>query len=525
VRLVELLESSGVDTVFGIPGVHTIELYRGLGASSVRHIRPNHEQGAGFMADGYASVTGRPGVCFVIAGPGLTNAVTPVAQAFRESRPMLMISTHTEATGEPGGPALHALPDQQGLMASVCGRSVVVKDPDELPELIAEAFVPSSVRRPRPTHVSLSPEMLARDCGPLEARGQREEPLQPSSVEIRAAADVVRAAAAPILILGGGAVNAGHEATLLAELIGAPIVLSTNAKGCVPADHPLCLGTTMGLLPVLDLIAAADVVIAVGTELSPVEALPLPEGIPVNGRLVRVDVDKAQLAARPCDAPVLGDARTSLHALYDDLVSSRGSNQAETPQLNGIRSEIRRSVFESGLTPWLDAIAAAVDKPCSIALDSTHLGYAAHRGLDLHWIHRWLAPFGYGTLGCALPMAIGARAGMPDRLSVAIAGDGGVLLTVTELATAARERLPVILLVWNNREYREIRRSMEHAGVVPLGCENGGVNFVALARSLGCRGEQAETPDQLQRILSSLTVDDGRPTVVEIVPEEPMGEE
>ena len=523
VRLVELLEEHGVDTVFGIPGIHTLELYRGLARSGIRHVSARHEQGAAFMADGYARASGRPGVCFLIAGPGVTNALTPLAQAARDATPILAVSTHANSDGcrRPG--SLHALPDQRRLIESAGIRSVVVRDPGELPLLVADAFPERSARPARPLHIALAPELLAEPCPRLEAVGGTAiVPPAPDDEEIRAAAELLRRAERPLVILGGGGTGAAAGVLELAERLGAPIVLTGAAKGAVPPRHPLSLGTTIGLASVLELIRDADVVLAVASQLSEVEALPAAGAIELSGSLVRIDVDPQALASRPCAVALLGEASACVQALIGHCNSSSlGCDQAG--RLAAVRQAIGVALDATGLTSWLNALQSAVDRGCTFALDSTELAYAAHRTLEMDATMRWFAPYAYGTLGCALPMAIGARAGS-GRPSVALAGDGGVLFTAPELATAVLERLPVILVVWNNSEYREIRVGMERAGVPRIGCDTGSVDFPALARSLGCAATRVHSPDGLRGALQRF-IEEDKAALIEVSAPESHGRE
>ena len=265
--VVRLLEQYGVDTVFGIPGVHTLEIYRGLAASEIRHISPRHEQGAAFMADGYARVACKPGVCTLITGAGLTNAATPIASAYHDSIPLLIVSSATaSADNGRGHGALHDLPDQRAFMSTITAESIEVRDPAELPEAFARAFEIFDSRRPRPVHIGIPIDVLdlpAASWDRLPARGARPQ-ADPALIE-RAVA-LLANAERPMLLLGGGAVGAGAEAAAVAERLEAPVGLTINAKGVLPDSHPLSLGTTLTLRPVHAAFSEADVVLAVGTE-------------------------------------------------------------------------------------------------------------------------------------------------------------------------------------------------------------------------------------------------------------------
>ena len=264
-----LVREYGLETVFGIPGVHNIELYRGLHRSGVRAVSPRHEQGAGFMADGWSVVTGRPGVCTLISGPGLTNALTPIAQAFHDSRPMLVLAatTPTDALGRRFGP-LHDLDDQAAVARTVTAFSETVLHPDEVPELIALAYDVFRSSRPRPVHLAFPTDLLGMEVEPLV--------VHPSTATRPTALPSVGGAPrphcwgrpSPIVVAGGGAIDAGADLRHLAETLDAPVVLTGNAKGVLPSSHPLCAGNVLVVPAVQAALEAADCVLVVGTELS-----------------------------------------------------------------------------------------------------------------------------------------------------------------------------------------------------------------------------------------------------------------
>ena len=241
-----LTREYGVDTVFGIPGVHNIELYRGLHRSGVRAISPRHEQGAGFMADGWSVITGKPGVCVLISGPGLTNALTPIAQAYHDSRPMLIIAstTPTNALGKSFGP-LHDLPDQAALVRSICAFSETVTDAQELPQLIERAWNVFTSQRPRPVHLAIPMDVLEQMCARFEKVDTEAHRPVPAASEIKRAVELINAATNPIVVAGGGCVDAGAQLAKFAEAIDAPVVLTGNAKGVLSSTHPLCAGNCL----------------------------------------------------------------------------------------------------------------------------------------------------------------------------------------------------------------------------------------------------------------------------------------
>jgi acetolactate synthase-1/2/3 large subunit len=272
--LLALLESYGVRHVFGIPGVHTAELYRGLAATGIRHVTPRHEQGAGFMADGYARLTDRPGVCFVITGPGLTNIATAMAQASGDSIPMLVISgvNATSQLRHSNG-NLHELPDQSGLASKLAAFSHTLLRAEDLPAVLARAFALFESARPRPVHIEIPTDLMERSVeGPAQARPVASFPRPvPEPGVLRRAAELLGSARRPLLLAGGGARGCGEAITGLAERLDAPVVSTVNGRGLMPFGHSLSVPASPSLGAVRSLITEADVVLAVGTELGPTD--------------------------------------------------------------------------------------------------------------------------------------------------------------------------------------------------------------------------------------------------------------
>ena len=344
--LITLLEAYGVDTVFGIPGVHTIELYRGLARSKIRHVTPRHEQGAAFMADGYARVSGKPGVALVITGPGLTNAITAMAQARADSVPMLVISgVNAAATLGKGLGYLHELPDQRGMLGTVALSSQRVADAGRAAGALARAFAIFATSRPGPG--------AYRDPARRDGQGGRRAcrcaalalvcPRPAPSRSPRRCASL-RRRSRPLILAGGGAKRAETALRELAEKLGAPVVLTANARGLLHA-HPLGVPASPSLKPVRALIDDADLVIAVGTEFGPTDYDMYADGgfaMPKN--LIRIDIDADQLARRPATLSIQADCGAALAAIAAALASS-GRNDGAA------RAETTRKAALAELTP------------------------------------------------------------------------------------------------------------------------------------------------------------------------------
>lgn len=517
-------ETLGTDTVFGIPGVHTIELYRGVHRRGLRSVVSRHEQGAGFMADGYTRVTGRPGVCLLVTGPGLINALTPVAQAWHDSQPMLVIAAATASSdlGRGRGP-LHDVNDQAAIAAPVTAISEVVTDPDRFAELLAQAAAGWSAGRPRPVHLAVPTDLLSRPTGPITGVTLPAAAPVPASREIAAAASLLSGARRPVLVVGGGAVDAAAEIRSLAERLDAPVLTSGNAKGVLPEDHPLAVGTLLAFPRPLEMLAAADVVLAVGTEFSEVDRIYTGAPLTITGDVVRVDIDPAQLdAGVPAAIGLVGDAAAVLGALDRALPTPGERDDAGAVRAARAR-EVDFTAQTDGHRPWLAAMTDVLTPESVVALDSTQLAYSAIHLVPARRSRTWLAPYGLGTLGPALPMAIGARVGRPDVPIMAVAGDGGLLFTIAELATAVDLGAPLTLVVWDNAGYGEIRDSFDRAGAPRVGTETTARDLVGIARGFGAFATRVDDPDAFRRELRTAADRPGVSVVVATDPTRPGG--
>ncbi|WP_355660658.1 5-guanidino-2-oxopentanoate decarboxylase [Halomonas salifodinae] len=502
--LLRLLEAYGIDTAFGIPGVHTIELYRSLGDSAIRHVTPRHEQGAGFMADGYARASGKPAACFIITGPGMTNIATAMGQALADSIPMLVISSvNRRDTLGRGQGRLHELPGQRETLAGVSVFSHTLLDPAALPEVLGRAFAIFQGARPGPVHIEIPLDLLA---APLEApapRPLRVFPPAAPAAAIAQAADWLAGAERPLLLLGGGCADAPQAARALVERLQAPVLTTINAKGVLGQDHPLDLGATASLPAVRRLAAEADVVLALGTELGETDYdLVFDNGFRLDGRLIRVDIDPQQLARnQAADLALLADVGQVMHDLAAALPP-----RAEDGRAAAVRDALALEA-DPELAPYapLYATLRAVLPEAILVGDSTGPVYAGNFLASLPAPRRWFnAATGYGTLGYGLPAALGAALACPERPVVALVGDGGLQFVLGELATARDLGQAVAVVIWNNQGYDEIRRYMAMHEVPRLGVDLAPPDFAGLAAAYACRYRAVGDPAALSEALGRL---------------------
>ncbi|MFB7240982.1 acetolactate synthase [Streptomyces populi] len=527
--LVRALSGHAVTRVFGIPGTHNLEIYRHLSAYGIRHVLTRHEQGAGYAADGYARVTGRPGVVITTTGPALLNAAAAVGQAYSDSVPLLVVSPGTPlrhprlATG-----LLHETRSQTEALRGVAAFSHRVSSVAEIDAAVARAFTLFRTGRPRPAHIEVPLDLLeaVEETGPVRVAPPVAPPA-PATPALERAAEALLEARRPALVLGGGARGAAAPALALAEELGAPVLTTANGKGIVPETHPLALGVSLHSPPVRNWLADCDTVLAVGTELAESDFWSAPPAL--NGTLVRVDLDPDQMyAGLAADVAVVGDARLSLTALLAAVREPGGTpRHARVPGEDPVRrAGALRAARNAGTAerdarwiPYLRAIRSVLPEDAVITSDSARCCYyGALPHLPLGPAGRYLHPTGYGTLGYALPAAIGAKAACPGREVVALSGDGGLQFTVQELATAAQLRLPLPVVVFDNGGYGEIRDEMAARGDTPMAVDLAPVDLPALARAYGGQGTHAYGPDELSAALAEALRTPG-PTLI-AVPEE-----
>ncbi|MDR9438466.1 MAG: 5-guanidino-2-oxopentanoate decarboxylase [Halomonas sp.] len=515
-QLLRLLEAYGVDTAFGIPGVHTIELYRALGESPIRHVTPRHEQGAGFMADGYARASGKPAACFIITGPGMTNIATAMGQALADSVPMLVISSvNRRDTLGRGQGRLHELPSQQQTLAGVSVFSHTLHDPAALPELLARAFATFHGARPGPVHIEIPIDLFDAPVPEHLPRPIEVFPPAPAPAAIARAAEWLRRAERPLLLLGGGCVAAPEAAHALVERLQAPTLTTINAKGVLGQDHPQDLGATASLPPARRLAAEADVILALGTELGETDYdLVFDEGFRLGGRLIRVDIDPQQLGRnQDADLALVADAGETLDALLQALPESRRDDGRAT----AVREALALAE-DPELAPYVPLYATlrATLPEAILVGDSTGPVYAGNFLASLPAPRRWFnAATGYGTLGYGLPAALGAALACPERPVVALVGDGGLQFVIGELATARDLNQPVAVVIWNNQGHDEIRRYMAMHEVPRLGVDQTAPDFAGLASAYACRYRTAGNPASLGDALAHLGVEDS-PLLIEV---------
>ena len=517
--LVDSLLAEGVELLFGIPGVGTLAVYDAfIDNPGLRHVEVRHEQSAVFMADGFARASGQVGVAFTSNGPGALNTITAMATAHNDSVPVLhLISENPPEVRRKGKGHFHDISDQFGIFRPVSGHAAQVALADEIPAAINAAFFALRNRRPRPALVEFANEAFTTMASRLVIpRTERVERMIDGDSVARAAA-ILAGAHRPLVWAGGGVATSEASANLtrLVERLGAPTITTQKGKGAIPSGHPLHIGNWANEQPVRDLIAESDVLLAVGTRFSYFPtggwSLRLPE------RIVQIDLDPAEIGRNyPVEAGVVGDAGAILVALDAEL------DRLGHPPVPWRDDEVAKAlsrITEAVGTPIeidvLDQIRAALPPESLVFNDPTTIAFWARSHWKTDRPRTWFVPSGFGTLGYALPAAIGARLARPDTPTVAIIGDAGVMFTVQDLMTAVQENVPVIVLIFNDEGYGVERRHQDHLYGRRSGVDLRPPDFVALARSFGARGILVDDLSRVGETLESV-LDVPGPTVIEI---------
>lgn len=512
VQISRMLKERGVDVIFGIPGVHNQELYRGIEEAGITHILARHEQGAGFMADGYARATGRPGVAYVISGPGLTNIMTPMGQAYSDSVPMLVISSCLDETAATRG-QLHQMRDQRAAAATVCGWSEEARTAGAAYALIDRALMEFTSARPRPKHIQIPIRVLEAAAPPPGAMMPRRSHDEMSPTVAAQLAAELSASRRPLFVLGGGCVDEADE-TLRHVLrkSGAASFTTYAGRGLLAADAALHFGAFLARPGSAEIAARADLLVAVGTELSEVDLWRPRLGH--SAPTWRVDIDPVMLGQTTPDVALRVSSSAFFEALDMALPGALHSDWTER-EVSEARARWCAEVDTErpGIVPICEALRAVLPDDAMFYSDMTQFAYGAKEVYPMDRPGHWHHPCGFGTLGYALPAAIGGAIARPGQPTIAIAGDYGFQYTVQELATAVELGLPLPILLWDNGKLGEIEESMVAAQIAPNAVIQRNPDFLALARAYGAAAAEPATLSELQEaVLSAIGGD--RPTVI-----------
>ena len=460
------LEDAGVDTVFGIPGVHTLALYDALLKSPIRHVLARHEQGIGFMADGYSRATGKPGVAFVITGPGVTNIATALGQAYTDSSPVLTIASNNPRPTIDGMRGnLHDLKDQLGVLNAVTKSAVRVTDTAQAGTTVRHAIALATSGRPLPVAVELPLDVLDEQVDdPASYRPKSASSASLLAGDFAAVVERLVSAKRTVIYCGGGAVSSAAPEAIaeIAEALNAPVLTSIQGKGAIPADHPNFAGSAWGPGNEADeLIHQADVLLIFGSKMGAQATQDFKFTYPRD--VIRIDIDPTEMTLNVTPTlEIHGDVRLAAEAIARGLeghVHAEGGYSTE--QISEARRLSEASSYHAERREWPDAIRDAIGRNGIVATDMTQMAYVATATYPVYEPRTFIFPSGYGTLGFGLPAAIGAKIGQPERDVVCIVGDGGFQYSMGELAVAIQEKLGLPIVIFNDNTYSAVKEAQK----------------------------------------------------------------
>jgi len=546
--LIKSLEMQRVEVMFGLPGGAILPVYDPILDSSIRHILVRHEQGAGHMAEGYAMVTGRPGVAMVTSGPGATNIVTPLSNAYMDSTPLVVVSGQV-ATGSIGTDAFQEC-DITGVTMGITKHNWLIKQAADIPRVVAAAFHVATTGRPGPVLIDVPKDVAnatmewywPTSVDDLDLPGYHPVTVG-DPAEVRRAARLVLGAERPVIYAGGGVLKARAAEPLrhLAERTGIPVVTTLMARGAFPDSHPLCLGMPgmHGNYTAVTAMQRADLLIALGSRFDD-RVTGKVDAFAPGARVIHVDIDPAELGkVRTPDVGIAGDCRLVIEELLAALAeaglsdegAAEGSPAAGRPDLEGWWAQLHRFQEEFPLH-YAPAAEGGPIKPQMVVetlrdLSPADTILASGVGQHQMWAsqywrfdhpYTWVNSGGAGTMGFAVPAAVGAKVGRPDRTVWAVDGDGCFQMTAQELVTATAERIPVKIAILNNaylgmvRQWQEMFYGERYSEVylspdLP--------DYVKWAEAMGCVGIRAESPDEVGPAIEKANGIDDRPVVVD----------
>ena len=522
-QISHMLKDRGVDVIFGIPGVHNQEMYRGIEEAGITHVLARHEQGAGFMADGYARASGKPGVAYVITGPGLCNIMTPMGQAYSDSIPMLVISSCLDEVAATKG-QLHQMKDQRAAAETVCDWSEQAQTAEAAYALVERALTEFGTSRSRPKHLQIPIGALQAEAHGFATKANKIESfLGHGDAPVRDLAEKIQEAQRPVFIFGGGCVdlqcNIPTETHVrdLVRRTGAAAFTTYAGRGLLAADDPLSFGAFLPRPSSADVFATADLVVIFGSELAQGDLWR--DSLGANCPLVRVDIDPTVLAqGHNTAAKIQGDVICVIMALLKCLPkeSAEKWNPTEIAKKRALwRSEVEAE--RPGIVQVCDALKDALPKGTMIYSDMTQIAYAAKEVWDMEHPGHWHHPTGFGTLGYATPAAIGGALARPGLPTMAIIGDYGFHYTMSELGVAVELGLPLPIILWDNGKLGEIEDSMVRAQIAPNAVIAHNPDFCKLAEAFGVRSAAPQSLAEMQTAVRSAFDADG-PTLIYVTP-------
>ncbi len=508
--LVRCLEQENVEIVFGHPGGAILPVYDALNKTVIKHVLVRHEQGAAHMADGYARVTGKVGVCMATSGPGATNLVTGIANAYMDSVPMVLI-TGQVATSMVGTDAFQEV-DITGITIPITKHNFLVKEPEQLPAVVRKAFLLASTGRPGPVLIDLPKDVAQAKINFKYPKTVNLPGYKPTvkghSAMVQQAARIMMGAQRPVIYAGGGVriANAAPELLQLAETICAPVAHTLMGLGCFPGDHPLFLGMLglHGTRYANQAVTECDCLIAVGARFDD-RVVSKISGFAPTARIIHIDIDPAEIGKNVVtQLPIVGDVKNVLGAILTRL--EKKENPSWTERIQQLREEMPlRYKQDCGLKPQyvVEKLNEYKGDSAIVVTDVGQHQMWAAQYMRFNEPRSFISSGGLGAMGFGLPAAIGAQMGAPDRTVILVVGDGGIQMTMQELGTAAEQKLPLKIFVLNNSRLGMVRQLQEFY------CDKRYIavdfqfnpDFTELGRIYGMEGYTVETPEQLMEML------------------------
>ena len=517
--LARQLRSEGVDAVFTLPGVQIMAAFDALHElrDDIRLVHTRHEQATTYMADGYAKVTGKPGVAMVVPGPGALNATAGLGTAYASSSPVLLISGQiaSGALGKRQG-QLHEVEDQLDVFKPITKWNHRVTQVGEIPEAVHEAFRQMATGRPRPVELEIPPDTLAA-LGDADIIEPEQYPAQPGdAADIRRAAEILARARRPAIIAGGGSIISGasDELRQVAEFLQAAVMTTQQGKGVIPPDHELAVGVNYAMVePAKYVLPECDALLAVGTRLL-FRQLAMDNPPP----LIHIDADASEIGKNlPTEVGIVADAKAGLAQLLDALRAIAAPKASRAQEIAAYRAAADSDLAE--LAPEQTRIIADIREALAgddiLVGGMTNIGYWSHLAYPARAPRSYVTSSYFGTLGYAYPTALGAKIGQPHKGVVALCGDGGFMYNLQEFSTAARYGINVVAVVFNNHAYGASMWDQTHQyGERYIGTDLNNPDFLKLAEAFGVRGMQADPARIGEALRDALAAD--APVLLEV---------
>ncbi len=515
-QISHMLKDRGVDVIFGIPGVHNQEMYRGIEEAGITHVLARHEQGAGFMADGYARATGKPGVAYVITGPGLCNIMTPMGQAYSDSVPMLVLSSCLDEIDAQRG-QLHQMKDQRAAAETVADWSCQANDAQAAYGLIERAFEEFELSRSRPKHIQVPIAQLQAEASaaPIPNPSALDKNALPPDVS--SVLTLLNDAQRPLFILGGGC-RSNLWRQILTQL-GAACFTTYAGRGLVGADYPLDFGSMLPRPGSVEVISSADLIVVVGAELGEVDLWR--QDLGHSATMVRVDLDPEVLSDRHrAGVKLQTDGESFAQALWEAIQQIKPATGWSEEEVREARARWRAEVDAErpGIVPVADALRAAMPADTMIYSDMTQFAYASKEVWDMAVPHHWHHPTGFGTLGYAVPAGIGGAVARRRKPTAVIVGDYGFHYTMQELGVAVELGLSLPIILWDNGKLKEIEDSMVRGQIAPNAVVARSPDFCKLAEAFGAQSAAPQTLDEMQTAVHD-AFEAGKPTLIRVTPD------